>query len=141
MKKTAFRQIIKYRNGYKYQLSEDAKTDTPLRPDSIITSPYIILAPDGELLCYAGYAWDGATCCPDVNSIIRASLFHDALYQLIRIGRISPAEKAVADKLMMRHCIEDGMPRLMAKAVHLALKRYGMSATMPSSERLVLVAP
>ena len=57
-----------------------------------------------------GYAWDGADLCPEVKAVMRASLEHDAVYQLIRKRELPRSWRAEADRLFRRLCIEDGMP-------------------------------
>jgi hypothetical protein len=126
-------KIIKLK-GYKYELAE---TMTVHVPDIVIntryvTVPYITLFYDGTLKIYAGYHWDGASGIPDNPDNMRASLFHDALYQLMRKGLLDRKYKDVADKLFRDICIIDGMSKNWADFIYDGLKKFGDAATKPN---------
>ncbi len=114
-------KCITYRSGYDYQLKEDYHDDIGIEPPSDIESndkitvagkkiPFIKLHANGSLIIKSGYAWDGATGAPDVPSNMRATLVHDALYQLMRNKKLDRDKyKEAADRLLQKHCKEDGM--------------------------------
>lgn len=56
---------------------------------------------------------------------MRASLVHDALYQLLRNKKIKKAYRKEADKTLRRLCLEDGMNRLRAWYVYKAVRKFG----------------
>ena len=132
---------VRYKSGYRYQLAEGFYIRTALRPAADIVEPFICLGRSGGLYLSAGYAWDGATGFPDVKSIMRGSLVHDALYQLMRLGLLSAEERATADDLLRQCCIEDGMWKPVAWAVWQGVRLAGGPAADPLNAKPVLVAP
>lgn len=58
----------------------------------------------------------------DSDTIRRAALVHDALYAAERVS------KDEADGILFRACLEDGMVRDKAEAVHRAVALYGFTA-------------
>jgi len=118
-------EIIWYRSGYKYQLAKDYVTTVAI-VGRTATSAFIALAEDGQLQIVRGYAWDGPSGpAVDTKNFMRGSLVHDALYQLMREGLLSPDYRAVADRELKRICLEDGMSRLRAWWVYTAVKSFG----------------
>ena len=85
------------------------------------------IRPGGLLYISRGYCWDGASGpAIDTMSFARASLVHDALYQLIAAGHVPKKPwKAHADRELYDICREDGMGWLRAKWVYLAVKFFG----------------
>lgn len=107
--------MIKYKEGYKYQLVEDYGLYVPILGYNVETR-FIRLEPDGFMHFRQDYAWDGPSDpAIDTPDFMRSSLVHDGLYQLMRL-RLIPADifRPVADKLMREICIEDGMGKLRA---------------------------
>lgn len=107
--------MIKYReiHGYKYLLEELYVIDTGIlgQHTSVYAERFVRLHKDGRMTISEGYAWDGPSGPTiDTPSFIRASLVHDALYQLIREGVLDVKHRKKADKLMRQICKEDGMP-------------------------------
>ena len=79
------RTDLTYKKGYKYQLYDQYRITTPLRPIHTINTRYIELTTGGVMTIKCGYAWDGASGPTlDTKSTMHGSLFHDASYQLIR---------------------------------------------------------
>ena len=133
---------IFYKAGYKYQLHQDYAQAIPVNPDEPVFTPYLALTTAGILLIKAGYAWDGPSG-PTVDSknFMRGSLVHDALYQLIRLGKLPFETKQVADELLHSMCVEDGMSRLRASWVLLGVRLGGGAALLPEAEPEVRSAP
>ena len=78
------------------------------------TTPYLDLTAD-TLVIAARYAWDGASGPTfDSPSTMRASLVHDALYQLMRLGGLPLSAKRASDQLFYDLLREDGMGRFRA---------------------------
>ena len=74
-----------------------------------------LLLDETSLTMKARYAWDGASGPTfDSPSTMFASLVHDALCQLIRLGALPRALKGTADQLLHDLLIEDGMSRFRA---------------------------
>lgn len=109
---------------WKYRRTTELHLKTSIRGYSCQTE-YITLWDDGRLILRKGYAWDGATCCPDVPEIMRGSAGHDALYQLISLGAIPPSKRFDADFDLYNWCKQDGMTEFLASAVLSAVRQFG----------------
>jgi len=137
-------ECITYKKGYKYQLSTDYSTTIDFKPDKVVGNKYVQLNPDGVLTIKEGYAWDGASGpAIDTHTIMRGSLVHDALYQLMRIGALEFNEKNrdKADRIIRAMCDSDSMIPLRATWVYLALKLFGKPAADPKSRKKDILAP
>lgn len=135
--------FIKYRDGYKYQLAVEYMINTGIKPKKEVNGKYIKLDLRGYLVIAEGYAWDGPSGpVVDTKENMRASLVHDALYQLMRQRHLSArAHKDKADRLFKKICIQDGVPSATAKIYYLGLKLGGKPATDPKNQKKVLRAP
>lgn len=105
-------KTIHYTEGYRFQLEEDFIFETGLKPIKPGGNRFVSMDADGTLFMSAGYAWDGASG-PAINdsTILRGSGAHDALYQLIRLGVLSPDDRATADWILYDMVREDGLKR------------------------------
>ena len=84
---------------YKYQLMEVFRVKTSLYPNQDIRDKFTVLHPDGWLNIQSGYAWDGASGPTfDTKSSMRAGLVHDALYQLMREGKLDQRFRKAVDR-------------------------------------------
>ncbi len=146
------RKRITYRDirRYKYQLLDDYVIHIAIRPPEEILEPpppletYVRLDGDGRLAISRFYAWDGPSGPSiDTKTFMRGSLVHDALYQLIRAGRLPEASREYADDLLRAICIEDGMWRFRAWYVHRAVRLFAKSAAKPGrrDDFIVRTAP
>jgi hypothetical protein len=102
---------IHYREGsYKYQLRAPYVIKLEIRPAHGAGTDWLTLETDGTLTIRSGYAWDGASGPTwDSKSSMRASLVHDALYQLCRLKLLDLRYRDEADAIFRRICSEDGM--------------------------------
>jgi hypothetical protein len=133
--------LIRYRDGYRFQLATPYSLATSIT-EACAGNAFVSLAADGLLSISAGYAWDGASGpVRQTPNIIRGSLVHDALYQLMRECGLSSRWRSAADDLLRDLCIADGMPRWHADLVHAAVSHFGAQYADPRSIRPVLVAP
>ncbi|MEZ9863793.1 DUF1353 domain-containing protein [Vibrio breoganii] len=133
---------IFYRAGYKYQLAEDFIIKVDIFPQQNIDMEFIGLSLDGWLTVRSGYAWDGPSGpVVDTSRNMRASLIHDALYQLLRCEHIPAQQKDAADKLFEKICISDGIDEFTAHMFYLGLKFGGKPATEPRNKKPTLKAP
>lgn len=134
--------MIRYKSGFKYQLHE---TYT-------ITLPWLAGYPDysadflgvhGDVLTIEnGYAWDGASGPTwDSKSSMRASLVHDALYQLMRVGVLPESARWYADETLYVLCVEDGMFKPRAWAWYKAVRLMAGKAARNGTERAIQEAP
>lgn len=116
-----------YKEGYKYQLSSDYWVQLPVKGYNI-KHDYFTLLPSGVLTISKGYAWDGATSFPDINTIIRGSLVHDCLYQMIRLKFLPSSRRDEADGILRQLCLEDGMNSALAWAVYRGVRLFASKA-------------
>ena len=72
-------------------------------------APLLLLDYDGWLTIEPGYQWDGASFIViDRKANMRASLLHDALYQLMRAELLGQEYRVVADRLYRDMYLDDG---------------------------------
>lgn len=129
---------IQYRQiGDCYQLHGDYCIDVSayIKPAWDIVGDWALLSKDGFLLVRHGYMWDGGSSpfakLPVVGkwtktkSTLRNSMLHDALFQLIRLGLLSPHFKGAADRILRDIGIKDGMYRWRADAWYDAVTAFG----------------
>ena len=134
---------IKYRSNYKYQLANKYELDTSIIPPQKIESDFVDLSSSGKLIVKKGYAWDGPSGpVIDTRQNLRASLVHDALYQLMRRGFLKARRyRKVSDKLFRDICKEDGVSSVSANLYYKALRRFGKPAVSPEHKKVVRRAP
>jgi hypothetical protein len=134
---------IKYRSEYKHQLAFAYAMTIPIRPKEDIVTDYIELAADGSLTVAKGYAWDGPSGpVKDTEENLRASLVHDALYQLMRQEALSSrTHRKTADQLFKDMCKADGVSSFWASAWYKGLRKFGKPASMPQNKKKIHRAP
>lgn len=134
--------MIFFRKGYKYQLATKLTIQIEITPEEDIETQFISLTHEGLLTIKSGYAWDGPSGPTfDTKSFMRGSLIHDALYQLMRVGKVSPGQRLYADKLLRDICIEDGMWKFRAKYVYQSVRHFGEKSASTTNVKEVLIAP
>ncbi len=132
--------MIRYRKGFKYQLYESYVIETKLKIS--IRTQFVKLYANGDLHILGGYAWDGASGpTKDTKNSMRASLVHDALYQLIRMGELDIEHRVYIDKLFRDICREDGMSKFRSWLWYKSVKRAGKYFCKPGKTKPVLEAP
>ena len=133
---------IKYRSGYKYQLAEEYPVKVSVTPKNNIKTDFIELGTEGMLVIKKGYAWDGPSGPTiDTPNFMRGSLVHDALYQLLRNELIDEKWRDEADDELRRICVEDGMSKICARWVYIAVRKWGKVAASPESRKKIHKAP
>ena len=137
------KSYIRYRSGYKYQLATRYSMTITIKPKKNIETEFIKLYRKGKLTIKKGYAWDGPSGpVVDTKKNMRASLVHDALYQLMRLEQLSSDNyKDKADKIFQNICIKDGVPKKIASAYYYGLKLGGDPATKPENKKKIHKAP
>jgi len=137
------KSYIRYRSGYKYQLATRYSIPINIKPKKDIKTEFIKLDTKGKLTIILGYAWDGPSGpVVDTKENMRASLVHDALYQLMRHKKLSAkAYKDNADKIFKNICIKDGVPKKIASAYYYGLKIGGKPSTDPKNKKKIHKAP
>ncbi|MBF31847.1 MAG: hypothetical protein Unbinned1322contig1000_40 [Prokaryotic dsDNA virus sp.] len=129
-------------NIFKYKLEEDYWIYLPEKFFShYINSEYIKLHKT-RLYVLKGYRWDGPSGPTlDTISFMRGSLIHDVLYQLIREKKLNLTLRREADKLLRKHCREDGMSWVSAYLVYKAVRIFGAKAVDPEGHIAIRRAP
>ena len=119
---------IKYRAGYKYQLAERVTVQLEgINLPSDIDTEFIVLTKDGLLTIKRNYAWDGCSGPTwDDKTNMRGGLFHDALYQLMRMGLLPQEYKAVADTLL-KELIDDDSKTLLDDGTVIGAFKYKLN--------------
>ncbi|MCJ7777645.1 MAG: DUF1353 domain-containing protein [Sedimentisphaerales bacterium] len=129
---------MKYRelHGWKYELIDTVMVQTDIVGLGEIDTEYISLWDNGQLFIKLRYAWDGASGPAfDTKTIMRGSLVHDALYQLMRDGLLDRKKyRPYADKLLREICLEDGMWKLRANWVYWAVQTFAKRNSEPEKE-------
>jgi hypothetical protein len=135
---------ICYRSGYKYQLQESyCMILTTIQPASDIVTDYIQLDKSGQLTISKGYAWDGPSG-PMIatKSLMRGSLVHDALYQLMRGQYLDHGTwREAADRTLYYLCLKDGVNAFRALYVYWGVRLFGQPFANPSADKQALKAP
>jgi hypothetical protein len=128
-KRICYRELRKY----KYQILEDYVDNISIVPFSDVSTPFIILDTSGKITVKQRYSWDGPSGPTiDTKNFMRGSLVHDALYQLMREGRLDyKKDRKQADVILKEMCIEDGMSSFRAWYVYNALRLFGEKNARP----------
>lgn len=145
--KTVQGKQVVYIGDYKYQNWKNFGLYLPsvfATGEKIVFDPgpiHIVLTADGFLSISRAYAWDGPSGpVKDTPENMRASLVHDALYQLIRQGLPASFRKP-ADQVFRDMCIHDGVPRWQAWTWYYGLRWFGDAAASPANKKRVMAAP
>jgi hypothetical protein len=125
------KKYIEYKGGYKYQLAEKYCVAIPFYAADFAHEYFNFW--DGYLTINKGYCWDGPSGPTfDTDNFMRGSLVHDCLYQAMRQDLLDIGHRKDVDRLLYKHCIEDGMFKLRAKWVYAGVRAGGKdSATRP----------
>ncbi len=134
---------IRYRSDYKYQLAEEYKISISVKPKSNIETEFIDLDTDGNLTVKNSYAWDGPSGpVKDTDENMRASLVHDALYQLMRNDKLkSRTHRKAADQEFKDICKADGVSNFQASVYYKVLRKFGKPAASPQNKKVIVRAP
>lgn len=144
-----------------YKLLKTVQVRTGIRPFGVhrVGNAFVQLDAAGLLTIVEGYFWDGASGpAMDSKSIMRASLVHDALYQLIREGYVHSMYRPAADILLAVILFDDGRERaaklpaskrwfwtivawLRPIWVYLGVRLGGNKATQPKDPPVPELAP
>ena len=137
------RGYVSYRSDYKYQLAEGYAISISIKPKSNIKTDFINLDTDGNLMVKKGYAWDGPSGpVKDTDENMRASLVHDALYQLMRNDKLkSRTHRKAADQEFKDICKADGVSNLRASIYYKVLRKFGKPAASPKNKKKIVRAP
>jgi len=119
---------------YKYQSLIEVRYETGWALSESVTSSHgwVHLGAGGLLTIQRGYCWDGPSGPTfDTHNSLRASIIHDALYQLMRERLLSLGYRRPADRILRVVAIEDGMWGWRAKLWERTVNRYAESSALP----------
>jgi hypothetical protein len=126
----------------KYITAEEAIFQTYIRPSADIHWKWLSLDTLGRLTIRVGYGWDGPSGpVIDRPTNMRASLVHDALYQLIRQGLLPHDTWPEADKEFAKLLEEDGAWAMTIWINMTGLAIANGSAAHPKNARKCYSAP
>ncbi len=131
MKIECSRINFRNRKWYKYTLQKQAEVDLGVNFTTDIRGSHFELTTGGHLTILEHYSWDGPSGpVLDTKWNIRASLVHDALYQMIRERYFSNADDAreMADWIFRVICEQDGVRPLVAAGYFRVLRWAGAGA-------------
>ncbi len=134
--------MIRYSEGYKYQLEALYACETPVT-GTLIEDDLFTLYESGLLVIRKGFAWDGASGPTfDSKSSMRASLVHDVFCVCMRDGRLSYEKwQDTVNEFFRQQCIEDGMWHWRAGLWHAAVELADAGNPDQGRDRVVLTAP
>ncbi|GAK24268.1 hypothetical protein JCM19052_4928 [Vibrio sp. JCM 19052] len=96
----------KKRRTYKYNLHSEEQVETGITLTQPFDSPFLSLSEQGLLTIKKGYSWDGASGpAIDTKNILKASLVHDALYQLMREEVLPQSSREQADSFCVKYVL------------------------------------
>ncbi len=124
-------EIASCNGRYKYELTESyCRKGVDLGEFDITVANYLYYFADlKELWICKGYWWDGPSGPTiDTPDFMRGSLVHDAIYQLMREGKLSKKYRKYADKLLVQICKEDGMAWWRRCYVYWFVRAFARSA-------------
>jgi len=146
---------IYYKEGYLYQVNMTYRERINICPEEDVYLPFLFLSKEGDLEIKAGYAHDGpsgpckyiANHVPGflkkiyLRHIIRGATKHDALYQMIREGKLPMSARAKADLMLRDDCLKDGASKARSWWIYTGVRKGAKFAAQKKSIRVQLSAP
>ena len=135
---------MKYRKGYKYQVADDDYIQTEIYPKHDIEIKFVSLSKKGLLRVKTGYASDGPsgpTIDRPRSHVIRGAVFHDALYQLMRMELLDSYWRPFADRLAYQTWLKDGMWKWRARQRYKAISKHASFAAEPKNKKKIYESP
>ncbi len=148
--------LIRLHRDWDYTLVDDVKFSTPYRPEQRIVSareedgkPMVSLDPDGSLVLYAGYSWNGPTGVPKrlhTGGMKFGALPHDGLYGLMCDNLLSRSAESreMADKVLRDEMKRAGCWGITAGLFYRAVRMNGRNFANPRQNnpfKQILVIP
>jgi hypothetical protein len=134
---------VRYKVGYKYQLARDCIRRGTIKPEAPIDTDYIALDMDGMMRVKKSYAWDGCSG-PTIDTVtnMRGGLFHDAYFQLMRLGLLPESCFEEANREFKRICLEDGMSKVRAALFFMGVSTsFSRACAKRGTEQKERIAP
>lgn len=133
--------MIKYRDGYKYQLAQSHVVITPITGYKV-EDEYYSLHETGILTIHKGYAWDGPSGVTfDTKSSMRPSLEHDAFCQMLRARQLPFELQDAVNKFFYEQCLDAGMWGWRAWLWYKAVEAADCGNPAQGPDRPIITAP
>lgn len=114
-------------SAYKYRtLKSFIYAQKHILPEKDIIHPLFSITSEGIITIEMGYAWDGPTGPVfSERTVIKSTLVHDALYQMMRLRMLPLSARKGADRVFRDICVEDGMSKTLANFYYQCLRVFG----------------
>ena len=133
-------RTVKYKCGYSYITVGVHHYQTKILPEKDIITPMVSLTATGLLSIASNYGWNGASGVPDRRWSMTASLIHDALTQLVRIGELDRKWIPHVHMELRDTLIDNEAPGVFVRMFYWA-RRFMAGSLRPSAEPVVYSAP
>ena len=134
--------MISYKKGYKYQIFRTIEAETGIIPPQHIETDYASLSITGVLRLNKGFASDGPSGPTfDTPSFMAGAFGHDALYEMMRLGKLPASYREQVDRFLIIVCLQNGMWKLRSKWVYKGVRIGSGPASKPVNQRKVYTAP
>lgn len=139
------RKPWKYQTVARFDVSIEKKYDIWVSPEvsEEMTNDYFIILHFNsqnkrvnQISIEAEYAWDGASGpTVDTYGSFKAALVHDAFYQCMRLGYVTPGSRNGVDKLFRDMLEAGGVPPLRRQIWYLGVHLFGKKSTTPKPHK------
>lgn len=130
---------------FKYTLVEDAAIHVPginfgkFKAKSRHDGKIYIEVDGSMFIVRTGYSWDGCTYAPEAHWNMRASLFHDAMYQVKKCGLPINASWYQIDEIFRQNMKQDGANMLQRNLYYYAVRSLGAPFKLEKFDSLIKV--
>lgn len=136
--------MLKYKEGYWYQTTEGQSIQLPFVCQDYTSDGHWVSIRAGRLFTRFGYAWDGASFVlfrwfGTPKRWLVPSLFHDALYQTIREGKLGREYRDAVDCMFYEALRARGVSWLVATVAYHCIRvggNFEVRTTNPIREAL-----
>lgn len=125
-------------HDYKYELAEPYFLESGFLVKELNCCCRFVSIKDHKLSIDKGYAWDGSSIpfkkwlpWDSDKYCKKASLVHDAFYQLMRLNLLDRKHKDAIDRMYESLCMWGGMPPRQAARRYWAVKHFGARTLKP----------
>lgn len=126
----------KIKKHYKYKLFTTVRVAIGITGYKTRTA-FIDLSEEGVLTIFKNYAWNGADWpAIDTESIMAASLVHDALCQLVENNHLPRTLVKQINNIMITICEEKKMSKFRIKRVHWAINHFCNPHTTKKEQKI-----
>lgn len=122
-------KFAKIRTTYRYRLTEKFSIQTKIKVDVDSKSQldnFIAFNKEGVLTVFENFCWDGLSG-PTLNfsHTQKASLVHDALYQLMEEGKLPQSARLAADKEFYHLLLSSGVAKMYCWYLYAGVRLFG----------------